>query len=223
MSMTYRMMAAALAAALALPAVAETKSEVEERYRKATGQRAGEAKPAPAPAPAAQGQAQATGQQAQGQIVGDQRTALGTMWSRHALAIRAGELGATRGSPEIQSLARKQLDEHQRAQKDLAAYVAQRGGDVNALPPAPDAQRIEAEIAQLGTKSGEEFDRDFVAFLTKNHATFVEDMKRARDTTAGKDPVFKKWLDDVENVEEEHLSAARQLKSQRQARTPPRR
>ena len=57
--------------------------------------------------------------------------------------------------------------------------------------------------------------------MTRNDSSFVEALKHAREVTPGKDAVFKKWLDGFENVEEEHLSAARQLKSQRQARTPP--
>jgi putative membrane protein len=210
---SIRMIAAALAAALMVPATAQSAGEGAEKWRKG---RAAATQPAPAQ--------QSAGQPAQGQtaLTEQQRAALGAVFVRNKLAIQAAEMAASRGaSEEVKNLGRRLVDEHRRAETELTQLVAQRGGDVNALAPTPDRQRIEGEIGQLGTKSGEEFDRAFVAFVTQNHPGFVQDLKHARDVTPGKDAAFKKWLDGYENLEEEHLSVARQLKSQRQARTPP--
>jgi putative membrane protein len=213
------MFAAALAAVLALPGAAQTtrRETIGERARRP----AARPQPAPAPQTVAQGQA---GQPAQGlaPLSEQQRAALGAVYARNKLSIQAGELAATRGaSEEVRNLGRRLLDEHRRAETELGTFVGQRGGDVNALPSSPDRQRIEGELEQLSSRSGEEFDRELVAFLTRNHAPLVEDLKRARDVTPGKDASFKQWLDGYENREEEHLSAARQLKAQRQARKPP--
>ncbi len=209
---SIRMIAAALAAALMVPAAAQS-DQGAEKWRKG---RAAATQPAPAQ--------QGAGQPAQGQpaLTEEQRAALGIAWARNDLAIKAGEMAASRGaSPEVKSLGQRLAAEHRRAGTELSQFVAQRGGDVNTFGPGPDKARIEGELGQLGTKSGEEFDRDFVTFVTRNDSSFVEALKHAREVTPGKDAVFKKWLDGFENVEEEHLSAARQLKSQRQARTPP--
>jgi putative membrane protein len=215
---TNRMFAAALAAALAVPVSAQIGGN---RAEPAPAQQPS-AQPAPAPAPAQPGAQAQTGAQAQQQLTEEQKSALGTISVRNQLAVQAGQLAQTRGATaEVKNLGQRLVDEHQRAQSQLGELVRQRGADLNALPQGNDRQRLEGELAELGTKSGEEFDRAFVAFVTRNHPTMVAEVKRARDATAGKDASFKKWLDDYENLEEEHLNVTRQLKQQRQARTPP--
>jgi putative membrane protein len=223
--LTTRMMAAALAAALAMPAAAQASREAEEQYRRGTGRALpGQAQPAPAPAPGAQGQAQATGQPVQGQaqLTEEQRSALTAMHYQSLLATQIGEMAASRGaSKEVQNLGRSLSQDHRRIDGELATLLKERGADINALPEAANRPQLEGQLRQLESKSGEEFDREFVSFLTRNGVAFVDAVKRARDVTPGKDARLKKFLDDAENEEEGHLAAARQLKSQRQARTPP--
>lgn len=220
-----RMLAAAFAAALALPTAARAQGGVEESHRRSTGQAPRAATPAPQQ-PAAPGQQTAQAQPGQAQpkapLTDEQRAAFGTVWSRNKLALQLGELASTRGaSAEVKNLGRWLTQEHKRVESELAWLLKNRGTDVNTLASGPERQRIEGELAQLNTKSGEELDREVVSFLTKNNPSLVDALKRARDVTPGKDAELKKWLDDAENVAEGHLSAARQLKSQRQARTPP--
>jgi len=175
--------------------------------------------------PPAQPQAQAQAQQPQGQampLTEEQKQAIGAINVRNQLAMRAGELAANRGgSDEVKNLGRLLAADHKRVEGELAALLKERNTDVNALPQPPEKQKIEQELAQLGSRTGEDFDRQFIDFLTRDRPAFVEALKRARDVTPGRDARLKKFLDDVENLEEGHLSAARQLKSQRQARTPP--
>lgn len=221
--MTKTFIAAALAAALAVPAVAQEQQDRPSTTLKERIRRAQEgARPAPTPQPQAQGQASAQQTQQQGQLSRDQLLAFGQIHARNSLAQRAAELAETRAqSPQVKSLARKLVDQHRRAAEEFASMLSQRGGDVKKLASTPELQQIETELQQLASKKGEEFDREFIAFETRNHAPFVEDAKRARDVTPGKDSTFKKWLDTYENMEEAHLTSARQLKAQRQARTPP--
>ncbi len=209
-----RLFAAVLAVALALPAAAQGRAR-----------RTPAPQPAPAP-PAAQSQPQTAGQPApapgQERLNDQQRAALGAVWARNKLAIQAGDLAATRGaSQEVKSLGRRFADEHRRVEPELTTFVGERGGDVNALPSTPDRQRMESELAQLSSRSGEDFDREFIAYATRNGPRFVDDLKHARDVTPGKDAAFKQWLDAFENRQEDDLTAARQLKAQRQARKPP--
>ena len=194
---SIRMIAAALAAALMVPAAAQSDQEAE-KWRK--GRAA-----ATQPAPAQQG-AGAAGAGTAGPDGGAARGArdrVGSERPRH----QAGEIGRvarriTRGE-EPRAAARRGApprgDGAQPASSPSGAATS------TTLGPGPDKARIEGELGQLGTKSGEEFDRDFVTFVTRNDSSFVEALKHARDVTPGKDAVFKKWLDDVENVEEEHL------------------
>jgi predicted outer membrane protein len=209
--MTNRMIATALAAAaLALPAYAQRGGSIAERARQqAAGQR-----PAPQPAPA---QAQTNGQQGQPADI----VAFADVHAMNQLVAQAGDMAGSRGaSDQVKELGKKVADDHRRLDGELAGLLKTRDKDLNALP-APNQQNLQNELAQLNTKSGDEFDKEFTAFLTRNGVAFVDTLKRARDVVQGKDSQLKKFLDDAENTEEDHLTSARQLKSQRQARTPP--
>lgn len=199
-----RIITAFLAVALALPAGAQLgRDTAAERMRRARQ-------------PAPQGQAQAPGQPAQADIV-----AFGEVHAYSQVATQAGDLAATRGaSKEVKDLGRKIAAEHRQFDERFGALMKARDKDPATLP-VPDRRQLDAELAQLNTKTGEEFDREFVAFLTRNGVAFVDALKRARDVFHGRDAELKRFLDDAENDEEAHLAAARQLKAKRQARTPP--
>ena len=220
---TSKLVGGALLASLALAAQAQIRwppSEANKRPRPeapaqtppAPGQPP-QAQPAPVPPPAGQA----------AQLAPEQHAALGAMWAHNQLGLRAGDTAASRGaSNEVKNLGRLLADDHRRIEGELARLLRERGvADPNTLAPPAHKQRLESELGQLSARTGEDFDKEFVAFLTRNQPMFVEALKRARDVTPGKDAGFKKFLDDVENLEEGHLSASRQLKTQRQARTPP--
>jgi putative membrane protein len=220
-----RTLAAALAAALAVPAVAQTRAAdearraAEERRSTDEARRTAERPGAPAPAPAP-GQAQ---QGQQHQLSQEQYDAIAVVMAWNNLGTRVGDLATTRAStPELQALARTIAEDHRRIQQELEPLVRERGLGNVVQPPATAVQeRIEGEFQRLNSLTGPEFDREFNEFLTRNGNTFVDSLKRARDITPGKDAQLKKFLDDAENTEENHLTAARQVKANRQARTPP--
>jgi predicted outer membrane protein len=121
----------------------------------------------------------------------------------------------------VKNLGRWLADDARRVSQDLGNLVKARGGDASKLPPGPDAQRIQGELGALSKASGDDFDRQFVDFLTRNTPTLKEAMGRARDATPGSDAELKWYLDQGERLEIGHRDAARQLATQRQARTPP--
>jgi putative membrane protein len=173
---------------------------------------------------APQGTAQQTQpQQAQGQALSEgQKQALGTINWWWVYAMQAAAQVEQKGSSEqVKELARKVAREGNRLGPELQSLTAQRGVDWKTLPQPSEAQRMQQEVAALSSLSGEALDREFVGFYTRNGPTFVDALKHARDVTPGRDAQLKKYLDDAENLQEENLAAARQLKSQRQARTPP--
>jgi len=211
-----RIFAAALAAALASPAAAQTSGSIGERARQAAGQ-----PQATQPAPAAP-QAQASGQQGPALATEEQRAAFGAVHAQNQLAAQIGDMAASRGASEqVKSLGRTLAEDHRRIDGELGALLKARGLDLNALGAGAQQPQLQGEISQLGGKSGEDFDTAFVAFLTRNGTAFVDALKHARGVVPGKDAQLKKFLDDAENTEESHLASARQTKSQRQARKPP--
>lgn len=236
-----RTLAAALAAVLALPAVAQTRAADEARRAAGQGSQPAQqpqggpsvgpkAAPAasdpaaqPAPGPTAAPAASAAAGQPGQQLSQEQVAAIATVMARNNLATRVGDLAATRGTtPEIQGLGRQLAEDHRRLQGELEGLVRTRGvTDLTRLPAPADQERLEGEFQKLNTLTGPEFDREVTEFLTRNGNTFVDSLKLARDVTPGKDAQLKRFLDDAENVEENHLASSRRVKSNRQARTPP--
>lgn len=215
-----RMLAAALAAVLAGPALAQGAADAA---RRSTGSPPATQQPQAAPpqAPAPADAAARAGQQAQPQGEYQQLLqALSTVLAHNDLSVRVGDLAATRATtPELQNLGRQLAEDHRRIGQELQGLLSARGTPV---PEPTGREQFESEFMQLAAKTGPEFDREVTEFLTRNGPQFVDSLKRARDLTQGKDAQLKKFLDDAENVEEDHLTASRQVKAKRQARTPPR-
>lgn len=224
-----RIFAAGLAALLAAPAVAQ--SRAGDAASRAAGREPAAQAPAAAPAPGGPG-AQAQAQAAPGEAAGSQHqrlvTALSDVLAFNDYSVRIGDLAATRATtPDLQNLGRKVAEDHRRIGEELTRLLAARNiTPAQANLPAQvreRRERLDKEYMQLAALSGAEFDRAATEFLTTNAPIFVDNLKIARDATPGKDGQLKKFLDEAENVEEEHRNAAREVKSQRrQARTPPR-
>lgn len=153
----------------------------------------------------------------------EQLTALGMVWDQSRLEAGFGDLAASRASaPAVKALAKQIGDGHKLYFGPwLTDRLRDHGTNPTALPPHPERQRLEQEVAGLSARKGDDFDRAFVAFVKKNGEAFVDAMKRAREATPGSDPALKKLLDQSEDAEEIYLNNARQLDVQRaQARTP---
>lgn len=206
----------ALAAALAFPpaALAKSRKELEEESR----QKAADAKHQ-------QELSQAQGTHEKGTpspLSERQRKEIGDVWARNQLAEQAGRLAMQKGkSAEVKNMGRWVADDHRRVSQDLGKLLQDRGQNPATLPPAQDRERITAELGAVAKASDDEFDRQFVEFLTRNTPTFAQAFGRARDATPGSDADLKWYLDQGERLENGHRDAARQLSSQRQARTPP--
>ncbi len=150
-----------------------------------------------------------------------QRTAIGAVLAANQLEGEAGALAATRGkSQDVKNLGRWLAGDERGISKDLGDLLRARGTDPAKLPPWPDQQRIQGELGALAKTSGDAFDQQLVEFLTRNTPAFKERAGHARDVTPGSDADLKWYLDGVERLEIGHRDAARQLASQRQARTP---
>jgi predicted outer membrane protein len=192
---TFKQAIAALSLALAGPALGQA--------------------PAPSPAPpAAKGQ---------GQLSNEQRSAIGAVMTYNQLLVELGDLGVSRASSEeVKTFARRMTDDQKFLAGHLAGWLKDRGADPATLPMAPDQQALQQEARQLTTRSGDDFDRAFLAYAKQHLPTFVDALKRARDVTSGKDWGLKQALDQAEDTEEGYLTSARQLDQKRvQARTPP--
>lgn len=205
-----RAVVAALAASLAVPAFAASKKD-EERKR------------AEAKHEAELGQAQAQHEKgAPAPLNAQQQQAIGAVADGNRLLGGAASLAAQRGkSQEVKNLGSWISQDEAGISKDLGNLLKVRGADLAKLPPGPDRDRMQGELAALTKASGDAFDQQLVDFLTRYTPVYKEAAGRARDVTPGADADLKWYLDQIERLEIGHRDASRQLASQRQARTPP--
>jgi predicted outer membrane protein len=146
--------------------------------------------------------------------------------ARNVASIHSADLAARKAtSPSLKQLAARSRADHARLESELKQIAAQRG--IQLTPDATIMQhpRFKAGLDRLNTLSGPEFDRAYAEAAVADRTEQVDALKTLRDQTAGADATLKKWLDDAENVMEEHRNEARvALKDvstqQRQGRTP---
>jgi putative membrane protein len=181
--------------------------------------------PAPAPTP---GSPTATppGQMPGGESAEQVTQTLQSLRSLDAMVIQAGTLASQRAhNATLKAFGSKLVKDHQKIDEGLVKFANSRhlGLGAQAQMKSEDS----AKIQKLQGVQGTDFDREFSDEAVNAHMQYVQQLKDMRDKTPGKDPELKKWLDDAENVEEAHLTEARQVRDQmrqessRQARTPP--
>lgn len=140
--------------------------------------------------------------------------ALGALRQSVTLSHQLGELGMKQGtSAEVKALGQRIARESEALQGELFQLLVYRGTDPAALPAAVEERSRHQQVMQrLSGLTGAEFDREYVLALREEQRTWVENLKRYRDETPGKDAHVKGWLDEAENTAEHHLTATRQVK-----------
>jgi putative membrane protein len=159
-----------------------------------------------------------------GQPADSQHAALGAVWYNWQFEVRLGDLAASKGSSEeVKSLGRKMSEDNKQFGTRFTKLLSDRGINPATLPlpPESDRKRVEQEVNQIATRSGEDFDGEVVAFMTRNATAYEDDLKKAREATPGSDAELKKLLDEAEDAAEAHLAAAREDHGRRQGRRPP--
>lgn len=184
----------------------------------AVAPRAG-AQATPAPAPAAPAAAQPDPQT---------KATLEDIHARNVSAIQYSEIAGQKAtSPSMKQFAAKARADHARLDAELKAIAAERGIQLTPDATIAQAPQLKGVLDQLrATAGGPEFDRQYAEATVADRTRQVDELKALRDRTPAKDARLKKWLDDAENVMEEHRNQARvALKEvstqQRQGRTPP--
>jgi putative membrane protein len=190
------------------------------------GQRNPRNPPTPTPAPTTPGAPTATppGQMPGGESAEQVTQTLQSLRSLDAMVIQAGTLASQRAhNAKLKSFGSKLASDHKKIDEGLVKFANQRklGLGAQAQMKSEDSSTLQ----KLQGAQGSDFDREFSDEAVNAHMQYVQQLKDMRDKTPGKDPELKKWLDDTENVEEAHLTEARQIREQmrqesRQARTP---
>jgi len=97
------------------------------------------------------------------------------------------------------------VDQHTKANDELTQLANAKGVELPAAPP----RAMRREIDQLGKKSGDEFDKEFIKTAVKDHKKDIKEFEKA--TKDLKDPEVKAWATKTLPVLKEHLAQAEKL------------
>jgi putative membrane protein len=121
--------------------------------------------------------------------------------------VQVSQLAATKATdPNVKSYASMLVDHHTAANNELVKIANARSVE---LPAAPK-RALRKDIEDLGKKSGEEFDRDYVRNVgIKAHEKDIKLFQKASKDV--KDAELKAFVDKTLPVLREHLAAAQKL------------
>lgn len=121
--------------------------------------------------------------------------------------VQVSQLAASKATDaNVKSFASMLVDHHTAANNELTKIANARGVE---LPAAPK-RALRRDIEQLGKKSGDEFDRDFVRNVgIKAHEKDIKLFQKASKDV--KDAELKAFVDKTLPTLQEHLAAAQKL------------
>ncbi|AEG92379.1 DUF4142 domain-containing protein [Ramlibacter tataouinensis] len=121
--------------------------------------------------------------------------------------VQAAQLAVTKASsPAVKDYASMLVDHHSAANNELIQMANSKGVE---LPPAPP-RSMRKQVEDMGKKSGQEFDRDFVRTVgIKAHEKDVKMFQKASQDA--KDPQLKAWAAKTLPTLQQHLAQAQKL------------
>jgi putative membrane protein len=128
--------------------------------------------------------------------------------------VHMGQMGQQQGSsPEVKEYAQKLEQDHQRADDQLT-QAAQSAGIVLEGKGAQDKQKdAEKAMKKLQGKSGQEFDKEFVSMMVKDHEKDIKEVEKAsKEAKKQHQDELASILDQAATGMKGHLEQAKQLK-----------
>jgi len=122
--------------------------------------------------------------------------------------VKFGKLAAENGSPAVKKFAKHMVEDHGKANKELAGLAGKKNLKVAKEMDSEHAKKYES----LSKLEGAEFDRMYMAGQVKDHedtvALFEKEAKSAKDSDLGK------WAEKTLPTLREHLKMARQVRDE---------
>jgi putative membrane protein len=140
------------------------------------------------------------------QVAKQDRQAMMRLAQADMAEVAAGKLAAGKASsPEVKKFGEHMVEEHSKMLEEGKKIAEAKG----VKPPAAPDKKHQAALKKLEQQSGEEFDRQFMAQMVKDH----EDALKLAEKTAkdAKDPELKAHAQKGAPHIKEHLAQARKL------------
>jgi len=144
---------------------------------------------------------------APGQGSGNSDQAFVTKASESGMAeVELGKLGSSQAmNPNVKKFAERMVTDHQKANEELKSLARKKG-----LALADGLKKEHQETAtRVGKLQGEQFDREFMAQMLKDHEMAVELF--SSEAQSGQDSELKAWAAKTLPTLREHLQMARSL------------
>jgi putative membrane protein len=120
--------------------------------------------------------------------------------------VEAGKLATQKAaSDEVKKFGQRMVDEHSKANDELMQIADKKG----MKPPKQIDKKHKAQIDKITKLSGEEFDREYMSMMVKDHKNDVSLYSKQADK--GKDPDLKAFASKNVPILKEHLKLAQDI------------
>jgi putative membrane protein len=120
------------------------------------------------------------------------------------LEVHMGQLALQRASnPAVKTFAEHLVADHTKGNADLASLARQKG----IMVPPDDAKM--AMSMSIATKSGADFDREYIKTMVTDHQKTIEMFEK--EASSGSDPDVKEWANKTLPTLRSHLADAQAL------------
>jgi putative membrane protein len=128
--------------------------------------------------------------------------------------IHMAQIGAERAqSPEVKQFAETLQRDHQQLDEKLTAAAQSAGVELEGKDYEKKHERAMKDMGNLEKKSGQEFDREFMSHMVKDHEKDLKDVKSAaRDAEKGNHTELAAVLNQAERGMQGHKDQAEQLR-----------
>jgi putative membrane protein len=128
--------------------------------------------------------------------------------------IHMAQIGAERAqSPEVKQFAETLQRDHQQLDEKLTAAAQSAGVELEGKDYEKKHERAMKDMGKLEKKSGQEFDREFMSHMVKDHEKDLKDVKSAaRDAEKGNHTELAAVLNQAERGMQGHKDQAEQLR-----------
>jgi putative membrane protein len=156
--------------------------------------------------PALAQQTAATGNAATGQLNSVDRQFVSSAASGGVAEVETAQLAQQRGSKaQVKSFAQRMIDDHTKANQQLASLASQAG----ITPPTEPDAKEKAAAAKLKALNGAAFDRTYVRQEIQDHKDTIALFRK--EAKSGQDPQLKQFAAQTLPTLEQHLKMAQKI------------
>ena len=114
--------------------------------------------------------------------------------------VQFGKLAAEKGaSDDVRNFGQKMVDDHTKLNEKMVPIASSMG----VTPPTHLNKEDQAEYNKLSSLSGDDFDKEYVATMVKDHHADLREFRQEANSTT--DPTLKQAVSDGANVVHDHM------------------